>query len=161
MYVYSNNGLSFRAVPADYIVQIGEVIFPDIATPQELNSAFTGYAAAISAEQIPVQAAAAIAAGLMVTSIGSPQINGVYGCDDESTSNFVKVEAYVLRNNTFPGPSNTQPWVTHTGDVVIIPSVAIFNELATAIANYVALVQIYLYSNGTNGSLPSANVTIA
>ena len=46
MYAYSNNGLSFRAVGADYIAQTGEVIFPDVATPEELTASFSGYAAA-------------------------------------------------------------------------------------------------------------------
>jgi hypothetical protein len=46
MFVYRNNGLDFQGVFPDYVVQAGEVIFPDIATPSQLTAAFPGYTAA-------------------------------------------------------------------------------------------------------------------
>ena len=103
----------------------------------------------------------ALYAGLTVSSTGTPSINGTYSCDDASTSNFAKVEGYVTRNNTFPGPSSTQPWVLKNGSVVVIPNTAVFNALATAIANYAALISVYIYSNGASGSLPASSITIA
>lgn len=48
-YAYFNNGLSLKAVYDDYVAQTGEVIFPDIATPEDLTAAFSGYAAAQAA----------------------------------------------------------------------------------------------------------------
>ena len=113
-------------------------------------------------KKIPAMAAAAaIAAGLTITSTGTPAVNGTYACDATSVSNFNAVETYVLRNSTFPGPASQQAWVTQTGAVVVIPNTTVFNEIATAIANYVALVQLYAYSGGQTGSLPASSVTIA
>lgn len=48
MYCYSNNGLSMRAVPAAYTAGTGEILFTDIATSEQLTSAFPDYSAAAS-----------------------------------------------------------------------------------------------------------------
>jgi hypothetical protein len=50
MFLYHNNGLSFRAVEDDFQPQDGEVLFPDHATPEELAATFPGYAAAVAAQ---------------------------------------------------------------------------------------------------------------
>lgn len=168
MYAYSFNstsGVSCRAVAANYTPVTGEVIFSELATATELEASFSGYAA-FSAQQSAVAAAqasasAAIAGGLTISSTGTPAVNGTYSCDAGSVANFNAVETYVLRNGTFPGPSSTQAWVLLNGSIVSIPNTTVFNEIATAIANYVAQVQIYAYSGGQSGSLPSASVTIA
>lgn len=63
-YVYSNNGMSFRAVDPDYKAQAGEVVFPDIATSQQLTSIFPSYTAAqtsIAWSAYQVQAQSALA----------------------------------------------------------------------------------------------------
>ena len=54
-YCYSNNGMSWRGVNDDYVAQTGEVLFPQIATPAQLTSAFSGYAAAVSKASLDQQ----------------------------------------------------------------------------------------------------------
>lgn len=49
---YSNNGLSYRWVPEDYIIQDGEVLFDDIPTADQISAAFSGYV--VAAQKISV-----------------------------------------------------------------------------------------------------------
>jgi hypothetical protein len=69
------------------------------------------------------------------------------------------VEVYILKNSTFPGAASTYPWPTVTGAFVTFPSTTVFQNWATATANYVSALDIIIASN--SGSLPSASVTIA
>lgn len=55
MYCYRNNGLSVHSVEDDYVAQSGEFLSVDIATPQQLSAAFTGYASAASEQSIQDQ----------------------------------------------------------------------------------------------------------
>ena len=45
MFCYSNSGSSMRAVDSDCVAEVGEVIFPDYPTDDELDTAFPGYKA--------------------------------------------------------------------------------------------------------------------
>ncbi len=40
---YSNNGMSIRYVPGDYVAQAGEVLFNNTPTSEQLENAFAGY----------------------------------------------------------------------------------------------------------------------
>jgi hypothetical protein len=55
MYCYSNNGMSMRAVDANYVAQTGEVTFPAILSTDQLTQAFAGYAAAVNKLSIEAQ----------------------------------------------------------------------------------------------------------
>jgi hypothetical protein len=59
MFAFSNNGLNFRAVDKNYVAQTGEVLFDVMdasdVTAAQLTSAFSGYAAAISAQNTQQQ----------------------------------------------------------------------------------------------------------
>jgi len=71
MFVYYNDGTSFRSVDPVYVAAAGEAVFPDYATEQQLRAAFPNHAAASQAALVPdsvtsVQARLALAnAGLL------------------------------------------------------------------------------------------------
>lgn len=50
VYVYYNNGLSYKTELSTYTVQTGEVIFTSTPTTEQLESAFSGYDAAVLAQ---------------------------------------------------------------------------------------------------------------
>jgi len=67
---------------------------------------------------------------------------------------------FIQTNTDFPGGLSSYPWFDAADVPHIFPSVAVFKEWATAIANYVAALK--LYSAGAPGAaLPAASVTIA
>ena len=112
------------------------------------------------AQIVQNEVAALIAGGLTITSTSTPSVNGVYSCDDNSVKNLNACETFILRNNAFFNGSSTQAWQLLNGSFVEIPSVAIFNAITDAIANFIAQITVYSLSNGAIGSLPSNTVTI-
>lgn len=167
-YCYFNNGLSFRAVSADYVPVSGEVVFQTVPTVAQLTAAFTGYAAAVAAQQaanaasIARQAAnAAIAAGLQVQSTSHSNLNATYSIDAPAQANINAVITYILVNGNFPGGGTVMPWSDNGGGIHIFPDVATFKLFATAVANYTSAVLLYGDSGGAVGSLPSQPVVIA
>lgn len=162
MYAYSNNGLGFRVVPSDYIVQPGEVLLPtNNASPTQLAAAFPGYAAAIAARQVTAGSAVALNAGIAITSTGTPALNGTYALDQGSINAIDEVVLYIDTNGTFPEGAATLPYPDAAGAMHVFPSVAEFKAFATAAADLVALIDEYASSGGTVGSIPSNVITIA
>lgn len=109
---------------------------------------------------VAMQAGLAILAGLTVTSASAPAINGTYPIDRAAQTNISSVEIFIEKNGAFPGASGTSlAWYDIAGVAHIFPSVAIFSEFATAIANYVA--DLDLYAAGAPGStLPTNSIPI-
>lgn len=107
------------------------------------------------------QAEAAMAAGIIITSTGTPSIDGTYSIGPASQANVNATVTYILLNNAFPRGQQTLPWATVDGTVHLFPSVAVFKAFATAFADFVAAVAVYADSNGTVGSIPSNQITIA
>jgi hypothetical protein len=102
----------------------------------------------------------AFAAGLKVTSTSTPAINGTYPLDPVTQQEITSVTIFALVNGDFPGGTSTYPWTDVSGIPHIFPSVAVFDEWATAIANQVAAIK--LYGAGAPGAeLPPASITIA
>lgn len=106
------------------------------------------------------QAAAALAAGVALTSTGTPGLNGTYSCTAQSVSNVANVTTYILRNNKFPGGVSQMPWMDVNSVPHVFPDVATFDNFATKFADFVAACQIYSDSNGQIGSIPSNAITI-
>lgn len=114
-----------------------------------------------ASQQLAATVAAAFAAGLAITSTSTPAINGTYAVNDAAQARIGRVETYVLKNGAFPGSDGTQmAYPDITGKLNVFPGLAAWNAFATAIADYVA--ELDLYAAGAPGSrLPAAAVTIA
>ena len=106
------------------------------------------------------QAATLLAAGLAVTSTGTPALSGTFATTANAVANVNAVITYILLNSTFPGGGTTMPWVDHAGSTHIFPSTTAFKAFATAFADFVAQAQLFADSNGAIGALPSNTVTI-
>lgn len=114
-----------------------------------------------AAEQLATQVAKAFAAGITITSTSTPALNGTYAIDPAAQQRINAIETAILKNGAFPGSSGTQlAYYDAAGAPHVFPSVAEFSAFATAVANFVA--DLDLYAAGAPGaSLPSADVTIA
>ncbi|MDE1906632.1 MAG: hypothetical protein KGH75_09310, partial [Rhodospirillales bacterium] len=104
------------------------------------------------------QAAAMIAAGLGITSTGTPALNGTYSVDATAQHNIQAVQIYIQANGKFPGSSGTYAWLDKAGAPHAFPTVAEFTAFATAVADFVADLQMIIYT-GT-GTLPADTATI-
>lgn len=112
-------------------------------------------------QQLASVVSSALAAGLTITSTSTPAINGTYAVDQAAQSRINAIETAILKNGAFPGTSGTQmAYPDITGKLNVFPGLASWNAFATAIADYVA--DLDLYAAGAPGSrLPAAAVTIA
>ena len=134
------------------------VLVPSNVTPYVnwtySNGTFSPPAA--SAPTLVQQAQAALAAGLQITSSGTPSLNATYAND---VVKIMAIATYIIHNNSFPASLSTLPWPDINGIVHIFPSTSEFMAFATAIANYVILLDIIINTN--SGSLPSNTATIS
>lgn len=105
------------------------------------------------------QATAALAGTLTINSTGSPAIDGAYAIDPATQGKIAAVEVYILKNSTFPGGATTYPWPMAAGAIVTFPSTTVYQNWATAIANYISALDIVIAADG--GALPPPTVTIA
>jgi len=121
-----------------------------------------GAIGAYVAPTIPPGAAAgnAINAGIILTSTGTPALNGTYAVNQAAQANINAISTYILVNGNFPGGGSTLPWYDTSGVAHTFPSTAAFQDFASAVATFVAAVAIYANSNGESGSLPSNALTI-
>ncbi len=104
MLAYSNNGLSMRAVPPGYIAQAGEVLFADdtVPTPAQLAAAFPSFTALSAAKQVPAVLAQKRAAGIAISSTGTPALNATYPLDLETLMEIAAIEASLARGDGLP-----------------------------------------------------------
>ena len=106
----------------------------------------------------PNPAAAAIAAGLTVTSTGTPSLNGTYACDSNTTADINAEITSIMLNATFADGTTSLAW-PDTSLALHTFNVTQFKAFATALAAFVSGVR--KYAMGINSSLPSSSVTIA
>ena len=107
------------------------------------------------------QAAAALGAGLAITSTGTPAINGTYaiasgipfGREDIGTE-----AQFVSTFSEFTNGAQTLEWPLLNGTFVTFPSTASFMNFAKAAAQYYAAVKAVVAAG--QGSFPSNQVTI-
>lgn len=105
------------------------------------------------------QMQAALSAGLTINSTSTPALNGVYAVDQNAEFNIASVINYITVNGVFPGKAAVYPWADMAGNFHVLPNVAVFKAMATAIADYVS--QWKLYAAGAPGvSQPSSTATI-
>lgn len=162
-FAYSNNGLSFRAVDSAAECQSGEVYFAETPTMAQLQAAFTGYNAAISAQEAQATYAAAVTAGLTITSTGTPALDGTYALDQASQENIIAEQVCINTNGLFTNGQSTRAWPDKAGVFHTFPSIAEFKTFAIAVAAYVDALDGALAAaeQGGSPSWPSASVTIA
>jgi hypothetical protein len=162
-YAYSNSGLTFRAWDDPNNLKAGEVYFDHLATSDELAVQFSGYADAAAVANAPKQFAALIAAGLAITSTGTPSINGTYACDTDQQDMIVRLQTYIEKNNAFPGGLSAVQLRLAAGGAISLPSIAVFQAVATAIGDFIAKADEAELAAlaGATWAAPSSSVTIA
>lgn len=118
-------------------------------------------AADIAAQALRAAVANAFAAGLQITCTSTPAIDSTYALDQTTQAKINAIETAVMKNGVFPGSSGAQlAFPDIAGVFHVFPSVTIWGEFATAVANYVT--DLELYAAGAPGAtLPSTAVTIA
>lgn len=121
---------------------------------------FTAPAGPNSAQLAAAAAEAAIAAGVIITSAGTPALNSTYSLSQTSITKLTGTIVNILADGTFPGAESTQPWPDSSGDIHVFNDLATFKAFATAIAGYYSAVSTYGDSGGTHGSLPSNALSI-
>lgn len=106
------------------------------------------------------QAVSALNGAITLTSTGIPALNGVYPIGADVQSQINNLVTYIIVNNAFPAGLASWPWPDAPGTMHMFPTVASFKNFATAVANYVAVLNLYANSNGAIGTLLSSNITI-
>ncbi|MDR3562046.1 MAG: hypothetical protein P4N59_11510 [Negativicutes bacterium] len=114
------------------------------------------------AEAAQAALATLLAKGLTITSTGTPAVNGTYAVNQTVLDNISGIEVAVLANGSFLTGA-TQPFVLQNGSEVIIPSVAVFKEIATAIGVFYdeAVLAAQAQAAGGTATWPSSSVIIA
>lgn len=102
------------------------------------------------------QAAAAIAAGLAITSTGTPALDGTYSVDEDAQSEIGWVSNYILVNGKFPGGATQYPWIDMANQNHLFQSTQDFQTFATVVADYVAALVIIIKTNSGDLPIPTA-----
>lgn len=108
--------------------------------------------------------AAAIAAGLVVTSAMASLAAVAIALTSAQLTNMANVSLYIQVNNRFPAGQASMPLATVGGDAASVPSKTAWQMIATAAADYVTLCDLALAaarSPGGSWIAPSNVVTIA
>lgn len=136
---YYNNGLSFRA--CDNVrnpVAAGEVYFASVPSTAQLEAAFPGYASTIGPATALAGFKSAVAAGLAITSAGTPALNGTYPVDPASlaVTLMTQEQLYINTAGTFSNGLSTREWADLAGTYHLFPSTAEFTAFSEAIGKY-------------------------
>jgi len=100
---------------------------------------------------------AAIAAGVQITSTGTPALNGTYSITPSTIADIQAQQVSILTRDLFTNGSTTRVWADILGGVHVFPSTAQFTAFAEAIGAYVDA--LFLAQHG-QGSWPSNAITI-
>lgn len=150
-------------VKAVFAVPQDPAIYPNQAAVPDTDARYLAFIdpASTAAGKVAAAALAAIAGGLAITSTSTPAVNGTYAADQAAQLRINAIETAILKNGAFPGPNGTQiAYPDAAGAMHVFPSPALFSEFATAMANFVA--DVDLYAAGAPGAaLPPSTVTIA
>ncbi|MDA8049953.1 MAG: hypothetical protein M0002_08105 [Rhodospirillales bacterium] len=122
---------------------------------------YNGSAFAAPAPPVPTlaqQAAAALGRGVAVTSSGTPALDGTYAIDAASQAKIQAVSLFIVVNGKFPSAVASYPWLDTAGAAHLFPTTAEFQAFATAIADYVAALDMIIATG--SGTLPGEPVAI-
>lgn len=159
--VDSNNVVKNFIVPP-----VGEWVPPVGLTVQQVNDWVevgqdTGTPQPSPTTQTSSQKAeVAIAAGVMLSSASVPELDGAYSVDAAAQAQINAVVTYIMVNNSFPAGASSLPWPDAGRTLHFFTSIALFKAFATAVADFVATINIYENSNGMFGSIPSNALSI-
>lgn len=126
----------------------------------QVGQIWNGTAFVAGPAPVATQVAAAIEAGLTVSSTSAPTINGTYAVDPSTQSEVAALVLAIQVNDSFPDSMTAYPWPLMNGSFVSFPSTTAFKDWATAISNYVAALDLYAAS-APGSALPASSVTIA
>lgn len=104
-----------------------------------------------------------IGAGLVVTSAGTPELNGTYSITGDAQANIASEAQFVSTFNEFTnGATTNMPWVLQNGSIVEWPTTTEFMAFAKALAQLVSAAKIAAaqIAAGQSVSMPSNAVTI-
>lgn len=104
------------------------------------------------------QAQMALAAGCQIVSSATPAVSGTYPLDPATNIRTNSIATYILLNNTFPGGATTYSRADINGTPHAFPSVSVYQEWASAIADYVSALDIIILTG--EGTLPAQPVNI-
>jgi hypothetical protein len=160
---YSNNGMSFRAVAPEYVLQAGEILFDHYASAGELQAAFPGYAAAYAAVQAPQIMASNLASGITIVSGGSSNAPvATFAMDQLTQTQLAGIASTVAFTGNFPNGGTTFVFPDINSMPQIFPSVAAFKAFYAA---YVLLLYqmnetMAILAAGGGASWPSQEIAL-
>lgn len=147
--VYSD--LQWAPISSDTTVEVGY-------GATESNGVWTFTAPVAPPQTLAEQAAAALSAGLAITSTSTPALDGTYAVDEAPQRRLNRVSVYLQINGVFPGGSSTITWLDTGGGKHVFDATQ-FKALASASGDYVAALDDVIL--GLSTALPGASATIA
>ena len=143
-------GITLRVVSCDNTVRVGW--------------SYNGFTFSASPQPAPdQQAATVIAAGIQITSTGTPALNGTYGIDADARANISGIVAGLAIGAGFPpADAATLDYGDIAGQVHTFTQDQ-FKNFAKAVRDYMYAIDVTLrtLAQGGNAAWPSAQVTIA
>jgi len=79
----------------------------------------------------------AITSGVTINSNSNPSINATYSLTSTQIQNLSYISAYITVNSKFPANQTTFTWPDITGNTHTFSNTSLFQEFATAVADYV------------------------
>ena len=133
-----------------------------LAVPNSPDPSATPTAAQIAQAKAYSDLAAKIAAGLAITSTGTPALDATYPLDAATQSQIQGIQLYIAAHGRFPAGLSSLPVVDINGVAHTIPSVTEYTAWVTAIADNLTAVilQAHVEAAGGTPSWPAATATI-
>ncbi|SKC78226.1 hypothetical protein SAMN05445504_2360 [Burkholderia sp. CF099] len=113
--------------------------------------------AAAARAALVAQASSAFAAGIRLSSTGTPELDGIYSCDAVSQADIVAIEASLITGKVFPSGATTLDYPDASGKPHSF-SPSTFLDFASAVRTYVYALKALL--GGASDTLPNPEVTI-
>lgn len=105
------------------------------------------------------QSYALLNAGVILTSTGTPAVNGTYNAHPEAVSYLQSEMLSILTHGFFADGTVSVEWVDTSGVGHVFPNTTVFRAFAVAVGAFVAnLIKVQL---GLSTVLPDPNITIA
>ncbi len=98
-----------------------------------------------------------LATGLTISSIGTPAVNATYHVQAGDQLKIMAVSLYIQVNGVFPAGQSVWPWPDASETPRMFPSVSLFQAFATAMADFVAGIELAILSGA---AFPASSVTI-